>query len=426
MRQLQPKKRPSPPSKPVFFGGTSIYPKLAINTPNDAYEQQADAMANRVIRQEKEEENLQPESLSRQAESSGGYEAPPELAGQLARSKGGGAPLTEATQGRMSRAFGADFSDVRVHTGGQAAAMSQGIQAKAFTHGSDIYFNEGQYRPGTSEGGHLLAHELTHVMQQRKSNKGLIHRETTPAPAFSITQIPGIMTAMSWNTAAGLMNDWFSRPSHSDPLTGTPNTSAVSISWANGFSRSRSVYDALIADKIWVNSAAQELIKRRLISEGLPGPGASSTFGSVSASPAVLDNDYINYRAVSQGIMAPLDGLAGALANFVFRVAVQGTITDTGASPWYAIGTQRAYRVEIQQVAIYIRDSYDFIGDQSLGCWDPIANTVSRTGIGETNATCVGNVDFRNWRTENGRGGDFLIYSSPDILSTSDQFTFYE
>lgn len=258
------------------------------------------------------------------------------------------------------------------------------------------------------------------------SHAKVIQRQTTPTPAFSITQIPGIMGALSWNTAAALMNDWFSRSSHSDPLTGAPNTSAVTISWANGFSRSKSVYDTLVADRIWANSAAQDLIRRRLVSTGLPGPGTSSTFGSVSASPAVLDNDYVNYRAVSQGLFAPLDGLAGALANFVFRVVVQGTITDTGPSPWYAFGTQRAYRADIQRVAIYIRDSYDFNGDQELGCWDPVANTVSRTGIGEANATCVGNADFRTWRSANGRGGDFLIFSSPNILSTSDQFTFYE
>ncbi len=366
MYQFQHKKRATTSPKTSFFGRTAVYPKLTINTPNDTHEQQADAVADGVMRMEEEEDMMQ------------------------------AMPLDGTIQRKC--AAGEDEED--------------NLQAKPLL------------RKAESEGG--LAHELAHVVQQRGYSKGVIHRQAASAPAFSITQIPGIMTAMSWNTAAALMNDWFSRPSHSDPLTGTPNTSAVSVSWANGFSRSRSVYDALVADRIWVNSASQDLIKRRLISVGLPGPGTSSTFGSVSASPAVLDTDYVNYRAVSQGLLAPLDGLAGALANFVFRVAVQGTITDTGASPWYAIGTQRAYRVDIQQVAIYIRDSYDFIGDQSLGCWDPVANTVSRTGIGQANATCVGNVDFRNWRTTNGRGGDFLIYSSPDVLSTSDQFTFYE
>lgn len=234
------------------------------------------------------------------------------------------------------------------------------------------------------------------------------------------------MSAMGWNTAAALMNDWFSRSSHSDPLTGAPNTSAVTTSWANGFSRSKSVYDALVAERIWVNSAAQDVIKRRLISAGLPGPGRSLAFGSLSGSPASFDADYVNYRAVQQGLFDSLDALAGALANFVFRVAVRGTVTDIGESPWYSLSTNRSYRVDIQEVAIYIRDSYDFNGDQDLGCWDPVANTVGRTRIFQSNATCVGNVDFRNWRAANGRGGDFLIFSAPDLLTVSDSFTFNE
>ncbi|HMQ46531.1 MAG TPA: DUF4157 domain-containing protein [Saprospiraceae bacterium] len=172
-----------------FFKGSVVHPKLTINAPNDRYEQQANTMADRVMRMEEEEEmmqtmpqdgsiqrmcadcaeeeeSLQTMPLMRSSASEGGYEASPELSEQLNQSKGGGASLPEATQARMSRSFGTDFSGVKVHTGSQAAAMNQSIQAKAFTHGSDIYFNEGQYQPGSSSGDHLLAHELTHVVQQ--------------------------------------------------------------------------------------------------------------------------------------------------------------------------------------------------------------------------------------------------------------------
>ncbi len=182
------KSEPAQAAKP-FFSPTLVYPKLTVNAPNDTYERQADAMANKVMRLEdeartinamplggaiqrtctacqEEEENLQAKLVLRKAESGGGFEASPELSGQLAQSKGSGAPLPEATQAHMGHAFRADFSKVRVYTGGQAAAMSQSIQAKAFTHGSDIYFNKGQYQPGTRPGNHLLGHELTHVVQQ--------------------------------------------------------------------------------------------------------------------------------------------------------------------------------------------------------------------------------------------------------------------
>ena len=66
----------------------------------------------------------------------------------------------------MEAAFGADLSGVRVHTGGDAAQISQSLGAHAFTHQSDIYFNTGTYDPHSLSGQRLLAHELTHTVQQ--------------------------------------------------------------------------------------------------------------------------------------------------------------------------------------------------------------------------------------------------------------------
>ena len=103
-----------------------------------------------------------------QAKSAGGGVADMEgLETQLGNSKGGGSPLSDEAQSFMSPRFGTDFSDVKVHTDSSAVQMNQSIQAQAFTHGQDIYFNSGKYSPDTSEGKSLLAHELTHVVQQR-------------------------------------------------------------------------------------------------------------------------------------------------------------------------------------------------------------------------------------------------------------------
>ncbi|WP_295795262.1 DUF4157 domain-containing protein [Mucilaginibacter sp.] len=97
--------------------------------------------------------------------------AEPQAAGSwqssLNSSKSGGAPLPVGTKRFMESAFQTDFSSVRVHTDSRAAEMSKGIQARAFTHGSDIYFNTGQFTPENAEGKRLLAHELTHVLQQQ-------------------------------------------------------------------------------------------------------------------------------------------------------------------------------------------------------------------------------------------------------------------
>ena len=77
----------------------------------------------------------------------------------------------------MSNRFGRDFSSVKIHTDVQAVRMNRDLNAKAFTVGNDVYFNQGQYQPGSSKGKHLLAHELTHVVQQGNGQGSSIQRE---------------------------------------------------------------------------------------------------------------------------------------------------------------------------------------------------------------------------------------------------------
>ncbi|WP_339705304.1 DUF4157 domain-containing protein [uncultured Kriegella sp.] len=84
----------------------------------------------------------------------------------LASSKGNGTAMPSATQREMSSGFGTDFSNVNIHTDSSAVHMNKALGAHAFTHGSDIYFNEGKYNPESESGKHLLAHELTHTVQQ--------------------------------------------------------------------------------------------------------------------------------------------------------------------------------------------------------------------------------------------------------------------
>lgn len=88
---------------------------------------------------------------------------------KLSTTKGNGSPLSKDTRQEMESGIGADFSSVKVHTGENAVQMSTEIGARAFTHQNEIYFNQNQYQPDTSEGKHLLAHELTHTVQQGAS-----------------------------------------------------------------------------------------------------------------------------------------------------------------------------------------------------------------------------------------------------------------
>jgi len=94
------------------------------------------------------------------------FDAGSNVESQLNSSKGGGSPLPDEVRSFMEARFGADLSQVRVHTGSEAVEMNKELNAQAFTHGKDIYFGSGRYNPGSSEGKHLLAHELTHVLQQ--------------------------------------------------------------------------------------------------------------------------------------------------------------------------------------------------------------------------------------------------------------------
>ncbi|MAZ28350.1 MAG: hypothetical protein CL868_14905 [Cytophagaceae bacterium] len=88
------------------------------------------------------------------------------ISSQLRSARGTGQQLPQGTRQQMESGFGTDLSGVRIHDGSTAAQMNQQLGAKAFTNGSDIYFNQGNFKPGTREGDTLLAHELTHTIQQ--------------------------------------------------------------------------------------------------------------------------------------------------------------------------------------------------------------------------------------------------------------------
>jgi Domain of unknown function (DUF4157)/A nuclease family of the HNH/ENDO VII superfamily with conserved AHH len=105
--------------------------------------------------------------------------ATPKLESQLSSRQGGGTPLALDVKNFMEPRFGKSFSDVRVHTDGEAVQMNQGLNAQAFTHKQNIYFNQGQYNPDSRSGKQLLAHELTHVVQQTGAS-GTIQAKEMP------------------------------------------------------------------------------------------------------------------------------------------------------------------------------------------------------------------------------------------------------
>lgn len=183
-------------AKSNSFFKPSIQKKLSVGSANDSYEVEADNMANKVMRMSnlqqqnvshtgalvqrkcagcEQEEKLQMKPLAdsitpliqrRSTESSGESHAPNHVENQINNSRGGGSLMDNSTKNFMESRFGTDFSDVKIHIGSQAVQMSRELNAQAFTVGNDIYFNEGKYSPNSDNGKHLLAHELTHTVQQ--------------------------------------------------------------------------------------------------------------------------------------------------------------------------------------------------------------------------------------------------------------------
>ncbi len=189
--------------------GTTVQAKLTVGAPNDPYEQEADRVARQVVSQkasstqrggQRPGEAAEPwqakmqatsgpqhcpecnkklqrdpsatlcpscaATLQRQATSAATPEVTPEIENQINTNRGNSQTLTDSVRAPMEQGMGADFSGVRVHTDSTADHLTRSLNARAFTTGQDIFFQQGEFNPGTSSGRELLAHELTHVVQQ--------------------------------------------------------------------------------------------------------------------------------------------------------------------------------------------------------------------------------------------------------------------
>ena len=126
-------------------------------------------MIDTIQRQEIPEEGAELQMMSIvQREPGGGIAAAPDLEAAIQRARGSGQPLSRGIRAPMEQAFGADFGGVKVHTGSESDTLNRSIQARAFTTGQDVFFRQGAYDHGSRSGQELLAHELTHVVQQNE------------------------------------------------------------------------------------------------------------------------------------------------------------------------------------------------------------------------------------------------------------------
>jgi hypothetical protein len=203
------------------YVGEIFQAKLAVSQPGDKYEQEADRVAEQVMRmpeprvqrqpeeEEKKEERIQTKPLADQItplvqrqvaeeEKKKEKEKPlqtkavadqpptvtPSIESRINAMQGGGQPLDPATRTYLEPRFGRDFSQVRVHTDTQAEETAKSINARAFTVGQDIAFGSGQYAAESQEGRRLLAHEATHVVQQSGGVQRRIIQRVPSPPAI--------------------------------------------------------------------------------------------------------------------------------------------------------------------------------------------------------------------------------------------------
>ena len=192
---------------PSCEGGMVIQPKLRIGEPGDWYEREADRVAAEVVSRinaphrkavqhqelfEEIEEQIQMKPLAQQIHSFSeqnftvGREmgVTPNLEMSIRRTRSDGNFLPERIREPIEEVFGTDFSKVRIHTDAVSHRQNQALKANAFTMGQDIFFREGAYNPGNNQGRELLVHELTHVIQQKKSKSSTKIIQLSPITDF--------------------------------------------------------------------------------------------------------------------------------------------------------------------------------------------------------------------------------------------------
>jgi hypothetical protein len=185
------------------FGKIGIQPKLRVSQPGDLYEREADRVAEQVMgmsvsnpisspvsneeerldrkcsscemKKEKEEEML---NISRKHSTLSNFEVSNEITNEISNtsSRSGGYSLKPSIREYMESRFGYNFSKVRIHTDERAERSANSVNALAYTVGNDIVFGEGHYQPDTLEGQRLIAHKLTHVIQQEGKSDPTVQR----------------------------------------------------------------------------------------------------------------------------------------------------------------------------------------------------------------------------------------------------------
>ncbi len=268
--------------------------KLTVGAVDDPLEAEADVMADKVMRMPEnsfiqrkckhceEEEKAQRKPLAsfiQKKEIAGsGTVVSDSVNNQIASTRGSGSALDNSTKSFMESRFGADFSDVRIHTGQYAAQLSQDLNAHAFTVGNDIYFNSGKYNPESDTGKYLLAHELTHTIQQQGIQRKVQRSARATGPNSAIVEHAGATYRVT-----RVVNTTTTTTTPRPRFGGSADMTNISINltWCNDRLRGTVTLGANIPE------AAREVAQRLLdaITRGASGRELSEILRSAEATP---------------------------------------------------------------------------------------------------------------------------------------------
>ncbi|SHM42365.1 protein of unknown function [Chitinophaga jiangningensis] len=327
----------------------------------------------RMHEESKDEEQLQrrPQMPFLQRKESGPTAVDSGTAREINSSRGGGSPMDRPVQSFMESRFNADFSSVRIHDNQQAAGLSSSLQAQAFTVGNDIYFNQGKYAPGTDEGKHLLAHELTHTLQQSGGSTA-VQRRTIPQdfataayPTGPVWDVHLVVTGAPGGTTDSVTD--FINACH-DGIMGAANTLGTRPSVPGRNIRVCIRYRRIRANSGDYADVQQEAYRLALASVLGPAPAPAptpppSTPAPTPPTPAprgpltVLPCPAFPITIGSRGgcgtgddattTLFPLSAVPSSLAreaaaldalpDFMLRVAPQGVLSTAGAPEGYSL-----------------------------------------------------------------------------------------
>jgi len=232
--------------------------KLSVGAPNDPLEHEADAMADKVMRMPEmpfvqrksangdccdyDDDHVRLKPLAShvtpfvQTKRDGAATVSESVSGRIKSNMGAGNSMSPNTRCFMETRFDADFSEVKIHTGSESVQLSRQLNAQAFTVSNHIYFNDGRYQPETDSGKHLLAHELTHVVQQSG----------------------GVRRRIQKKADKGEIGNYVIQRTPSRPY---PSTAVIEREEMNAASRSRSLLSTSIIDWAVTDREAEEVLQ---------------------------------------------------------------------------------------------------------------------------------------------------------------------